>query len=73
MILISIQLRLHFVDETSSTMEVSLEDIIFLTSLAFLVVVIVCGVVAMSLARSTRMSDTGIEDIESTMANYEGS
>ena len=54
-------------------MDISLEEAIFLASLALLVVVILCGVVAMCLAKSKRMSAAALEDIEGKMANYEES
>ena len=50
-----------------------MEDIIFLTSLSFLIVVIFCGVVAMSLAKTKQMSNATIEDIESRLASYKES
>ena len=54
-------------------MDISLEEAIFLASLALLVVVILCGVVAMCLAKTKRMSAAALEDIEGKMAKYEES
>ena len=52
-------------------MTLTVEEILFLASLVFLVLVIFAGVIAMCLAKAKRMSDAAIEDIERRMANYE--
>ena len=52
-------------------MTLTVEEILFLASLVFLVLVIFAGVIAMCLAKAKRMSDAAIEDIERRMASYE--